>query len=146
MDGFHELGIVTMLALLEYMILGVMVGQARGKYGVEAPATTGNPDFERIFRVHVNTLEHLIVFIPAVWIFSVTINYHLGVILGRCSWPRASFTPRLYECRRQARPRRDRQRRNQWHPGPVQPDLADCEGTVSKVRASSIYSSTPTPR
>jgi glutathione S-transferase len=82
MDGFHELGIVTLLALLEYTVLGVMVGRARGTYGVEAPATTGNPDFERIFRVHVNTLEHLIVFIPAVWIFSLTINYHLGVILG----------------------------------------------------------------
>jgi glutathione S-transferase len=82
MDGFHELGIVTLLALLEYSVLGVMVGRARGTYGVEAPATSGNPDFERIFRVHVNTLEALIVFIPAVWIFSLTINYHLGVALG----------------------------------------------------------------
>lgn len=82
MDGFHELGIVTMLALLEYMILGVMVGQARGTYRVEAPATTGNPDFERYFRVHVNTLESLIVFIPAVWIFSMVVNYHFGVALG----------------------------------------------------------------
>ena len=82
MDGYHELGIVTVLALLEYTVLGLMVGRARGTYGIEAPATTGNPDFERIFRVHVNTLEALIVFIPAVWIFSLTINYHLGVILG----------------------------------------------------------------
>src|SRR5271170_6351399 len=82
MDGFHELGIVTMLALLEYLILGVMVGRARGTYGVEAPATTGNPDFERYFRVHANTLEALIVFIPAVWIFSFTVNYHFGVVLG----------------------------------------------------------------
>src|SRR5271169_5025788 len=78
----HALVIVILLALLEYLILGVMVGQARGTYGVEAPATTGNPDFERVFRVHANSLESLIVFIPAVWIFSVTINYHLGVILG----------------------------------------------------------------
>ncbi len=82
MDGFHELGIVTLLALLEYSILGMMVGRARAKYGVEAPATTGNPDFERYFRVHVNTLESLIVFIPAVWIFSLTVNYHFGVALG----------------------------------------------------------------
>jgi len=82
MDGYHELGIVTVLALLEYTVLGLMVGRARGTYGIEAPATTGNPDFERIFRVHVNTLEALIVFVPAVWIFSLTINYHLGVILG----------------------------------------------------------------
>jgi len=82
MDGFHELGIVTLLALLEYSILGMMVGRARAKYGVEAPATAGNPDFERYFRVHVNTLESLIVFIPAVWIFSLTVNYHFGVALG----------------------------------------------------------------
>jgi glutathione S-transferase len=82
MAGPHELEIVTLLALLEYSILGVMVGRARQKYGVEAPATTGNPDFERYFRVHENTLESLIVFLPAVWIFSLTVNYHIGVALG----------------------------------------------------------------
>src|SRR5271167_2377055 len=82
MYGYHELGIVTLLALLEYSILGVMVGQARQRYGVEAPVTTGNPDFERYFRVHENTLEALIVFIPTVWIFALSVNYHLGVLLG----------------------------------------------------------------
>ena len=82
MYGTHGLEIVTLLALLEYSILGMMVGRARQKYGVEAPATTGNPDFERYFRVHVNTLESLIVFIPALWIFSLTVNYHFGVALG----------------------------------------------------------------
>jgi len=82
LDGFHELAIVTLLALLEYSIFGVMVGRAREKYGVEAPATTGNPEFERYFRVHVNTLENLIVFIPALWVFSLSVNYHFGVALG----------------------------------------------------------------
>jgi glutathione S-transferase len=82
MGGTHELEIVTLLALLQYSILGVMVGRARQRYGVEAPATTGNPDFERYFRVHENTLESLIVFLPAVWIFSLTVNYHFGVALG----------------------------------------------------------------
>src|SRR5271169_2693943 len=81
-QGYHELELVTLLALLEYSILGVMVGRARQTYGVEAPATTGNPDFERYFRVHENTLESLIVFLPAVWIFSLTVNYHFGVALG----------------------------------------------------------------
>jgi glutathione S-transferase len=78
----RELELVTLLALLEYSILGVMVGRARVKYGIEAPATTGNPEFERYFRVHVNTLESLIVFLPAVWIFSYAVNYHIGVALG----------------------------------------------------------------
>jgi glutathione S-transferase len=78
----HALELVTLLALLEYSILGVMVGRARQTYGVEAPATTGNPEFERYYRVHVNTLESLIVFIPAVWIFSLRVHYHFGVALG----------------------------------------------------------------
>lgn len=82
MIGLHELEAVTLLALLEYSILGVMVGRARRTYGVEAPATTGNPEFERYFRVHENTLESLIVFLPAVWIFSLTVSYHFGVALG----------------------------------------------------------------
>jgi glutathione S-transferase len=83
MDGtYHELAMITVLALVEYSVLGTMVGRARQKYGVEAPATTGNPDFERYFRVHENTLESLMVFLPAVWIFSLTVNYHFGVALG----------------------------------------------------------------
>jgi|SRR5579863_9241706 glutathione S-transferase len=82
MAGTHELAIVTLLALLEYSILGLMVGRARQRYGVEAPATTGNPEFERYFRVHENTLEALIVFLPALWIFSMAVSYHFGVALG----------------------------------------------------------------
>ncbi len=82
MFGGHALDVVILLALVEYLILGLMVGRARQTYGIEAPATTGNPDFERYFRVHENTLESLIVFIPAVWIFSMTVNYHFGVALG----------------------------------------------------------------
>jgi glutathione S-transferase len=82
MLGGHALEIITLLALLEYSILVVMVGRARQTYGVEAPATTGNPDFERYFRVQANTLESLIVFIPAFWIFSLNVHYHTGVVLG----------------------------------------------------------------
>jgi len=80
--SYASLEIVTMLALLEYAALGLMVGRARAKYKVDAPATTGNPEFERYFRVHQNTLEALIVFIPAVWIFSLSVNYQIGVALG----------------------------------------------------------------
>jgi len=50
-----------MLALIEYFFFGIKVGQARGKYGVKAPATTGNEHFERYHRVHQNTLEQLVI-------------------------------------------------------------------------------------
>jgi glutathione S-transferase len=70
------------LALIEYLLLGFMVGRARGTYNVPAPATTGDPVFERYFRVHQNTLESLIVFIPALWLFATYLNIPIAIALG----------------------------------------------------------------
>ena len=66
--------IVVLLALLEYLFFGLRVGAARAKYGVKAPAVTGDPAFERYFRIHQNTLENLVVFIPAIWLFGLYIS------------------------------------------------------------------------
>jgi len=74
--------LVILLALIEYIVFAGLVGRARQKYGVRAPATTGNPDFERINRVHQNTLEALIVFIPAVWIFGLYLSPLWAAALG----------------------------------------------------------------
>ena len=60
--------LVTIAALLLYFYMGLRVGGARGKYGIKAPAITGNPDFERVLRVQMNTLEWLPIFLPALWI------------------------------------------------------------------------------
>ena len=62
--------IVTALALLQFMVFGFRVAKARGRYGVAAPAVAGNEIFERYFRVQQNTLEQLIVFLPALYVFS----------------------------------------------------------------------------
>jgi len=43
--------IVTALAVLQVPVFGFRVGKARGRYGVKAPAITGNETFERYFRV-----------------------------------------------------------------------------------------------
>lgn len=59
--------LVLMAALLEYMVFGVLVGRARGRHGLKAPAMVGHPVVERWLRVHGNTLEQLIVFIPSLW-------------------------------------------------------------------------------
>lgn len=61
---------MTLLAVLWLLITGIMVGRARMKYKVPAPATTGDPAFERAFRVQMNELENLVVFLPAMWIFA----------------------------------------------------------------------------
>ena len=74
--------VVMLLALIEYMVFAGLVGRARGQYGVHAPATTGHPTFERIYRVHQNTLEALIVFVPAVLIFACYLNFEWAAGLG----------------------------------------------------------------
>ena len=63
--------LVVLLAVLQFVVFGIFVGQARGKYGVAAPAMTGNEHFERAVRVHMNTLEQLVCFIPASLIATV---------------------------------------------------------------------------
>src|SRR5580658_10176188 len=76
------IALVILLALVEYMVFGFLVGGARARYKVAAPATTGHPDFERTFRVHYNTLELLVVFIPAIWLFGMYLNPRWGAIIG----------------------------------------------------------------
>jgi len=63
--------IVAVLALAQFLYFGIMVGRARGKYGVDAPATSGHEMFDRAFRVQMNTLELLVCFLPALLLADV---------------------------------------------------------------------------
>jgi glutathione S-transferase len=74
--------LTILLALLEYMVMGALVGRARGKHGIQAPAMTGHPEFERANRVHLNTLENLIIFIPSVWLFAMFVSVLWAAALG----------------------------------------------------------------
>lgn len=83
----HELVVlVTILALLVYLWTSVKVGQARVKYDIKAPATSGNPDFERAFRVQQNTLEQIVIFLPSLWLFQSLIGGIWGGVIGLV-WP-----------------------------------------------------------
>ena len=74
--------ILTVLVLLQYTWFGIQVGSMRGKHEVKAPAIVGAPEFERMFRVHYNTLEQLVVFLPAVWLFGFMVNHLWGAGFG----------------------------------------------------------------
>ena len=74
--------VVVLLAIVEYVVFGALVGRARTKYQVKAPATTGNEMFERYFRVHYNSLEQLIIFVPSVWLFATYISNPWAAGLG----------------------------------------------------------------
>ncbi len=78
----HYTAIVTLLAVALYFFLATRVALARGKYGVKHPAITGNLEFERIFRVHQNTLEWMPTFLVPLWLCAVYLNDAAAAVLG----------------------------------------------------------------
>jgi len=74
--------LVVLLNVLVLLASGLIVAHARDRHGIKAPATTGHPDFERAFRVQMNTLEHTVVFLPTLWIAATWGNPTWAGILG----------------------------------------------------------------
>jgi glutathione S-transferase len=74
--------LVTLLAVIFYFWLGFRVGQARATFGIKAPATTGHADFDRVFRVQMNTLEWMPVFLPALWLAAIYVSDIGAALLG----------------------------------------------------------------
>lgn len=74
--------IVTVLALIQYMYFGVQVGVVREKTGAKAPSSTGPEEFERANRVHLNTLEQLVFFLPLLWMYAHYVNPLWGAGFG----------------------------------------------------------------
>ncbi|WP_427852412.1 MAPEG family protein [Stenotrophomonas acidaminiphila] len=64
----HYVELVALLAVVQYLFFGAMVGHARGRYGVKAPAVSGHEGFERAYRVQMNTLELLVALLPALFV------------------------------------------------------------------------------
>ena len=80
--AFPLTGLATIAALLVFLGTGLRVGAARRQFGIKAPATTGDPDFERVFRVQMNTLEQLVLFLPALWLAAVVFADLWAAVLG----------------------------------------------------------------
>jgi glutathione S-transferase len=78
----HFTALVTLLAVFLYFWFGFQVGQARAKFGIKAPATTGNPDFERVFRIQMNTLEWMPIFLPAMWLAAIHVSDIAAALVG----------------------------------------------------------------
>jgi glutathione S-transferase len=74
--------VVALMVAIEYFVFIILVGAARGRYGVLAPSMTGHPVFERLVRVQNNTLEQLIIFYPSLWLFALYVNPRWAALLG----------------------------------------------------------------
>ena len=84
--AFPFTSIVLVLGLIVYLWMSFKVGGARGKYNVQAPATDGPPEFLRIYRAHMNTLEQLVVFVPGLVLFASAWGDMIAAIIG-VFWP-----------------------------------------------------------
>lgn len=73
---------IAILALLQFIYFGILVGKARGKYNIDAPAVSGHPEFERYYRVQMNTLEMLVFFLPTLYLFAEYVSPVIGAVLG----------------------------------------------------------------
>lgn len=82
MSSHAYVAIVTLLALLTYFWMGLEVGRARGKSGIQAPAMTGDPILERAIRAHYNTLEWLPLFLVPMWLFAIYWSDLIAAIIG----------------------------------------------------------------
>ena len=79
---FHYTALVTCLAILFYFFTSIQVSRARTAFGIKAPAITGHPDFERVFRVQMNTLEWMPIFLPSLWLFAIYISDPIAAAIG----------------------------------------------------------------
>ena len=78
----HYTTLITLLSLAVYFYAAMLTGRARQTYGVKAPATTGNENFERMFRAQMNTLEWLPLYLPALWLFALSVGDVPAAVLG----------------------------------------------------------------
>jgi glutathione S-transferase len=97
MIAYPLTALAILVALLVYFGLGAVVGQARAKYGVPAPAMSGHPEFDRRNRVQMNTLEQLALFVPAIFlavpVLGDPVAAGLGLLwsIGRVVYARAYY-------------------------------------------------------
>ena len=103
--GWPWTGLVTLLTLLVVFVLAYQVGMARGKYKVSAPLATGPDEFMRAFRVHANSVEFLVLFLPLLWMTALATRDEIAAIIG-VFWPisRIIYALGYYKEPRQRRP------------------------------------------
>ena len=86
MNDFVYPGILSSIALLVYYFTLLRAGMARGKFDIKAPSHDGPEEYVRHVRVHHNTLAHLILFLPGLWLFSFAVDPVWATIIG-ILWP-----------------------------------------------------------
>ena len=79
---YHLTALVTLLAIAFYFFTAINVSRSRTRTGVKVPAMSGHPDFERAFRIQMNTLEWMPIVLPSLWLFAIYISDAVAAGIG----------------------------------------------------------------
>ncbi|MGY8680620.1 MAPEG family protein [Bradyrhizobium sp. UFLA05-153] len=79
---YHLTALITLLAVAFCFFTGINVARSRARTGVKVPAMSGHPDFERAFRIQMNTLEWMPIFLPSLWLFAIYISDAIAAAIG----------------------------------------------------------------
>ncbi|TPQ40061.1 MAPEG family protein [Bradyrhizobium guangdongense] len=79
---YHLTALVTLLAVALYFYTSINVARSRAATGVKVPAMAGHPDFDRAFRIQMNTLEWMPIFLPSLWLFAIYISDAIAAGIG----------------------------------------------------------------
>ena len=96
-ENYPHTAIVLCLGLIVYVWVMLRVGAARAKHKISAPVMSGPPEFERVLRVHGNTLEQIVIFVPALVLFAAAWGDSPATLIGAL-WPigRVIYAVRYY--------------------------------------------------
>ena len=79
---FHFTALVTCFSIALYFYTSLGVSKARAAFGIKPPAISGDPGFERVFRVQMNTLEWMPIFLPSIWLFAIYVSDLAAALIG----------------------------------------------------------------
>lgn len=82
MHAYPGPALVTLATTLLLFGCAAYVGRCRIRFGVQAPATTGHPQFEIAYRIQMNTVENTLAFLPALWVFALALSGAWATALG----------------------------------------------------------------
>lgn len=82
MQLYYPVALVTLLSGLLLFAMALTVARTRANVGIPAPAMTGDPLLERTIRAHYNTLEWILIFLPALWMFAIYVSVAWAAGLG----------------------------------------------------------------
>jgi len=77
--------VATLIVVALMFWTSIIVGKARVKYEIKAPATSGHEMFDRAYRVQMNTLESAMLLLPSMWMYASLIG-DLGAGVSGAIW------------------------------------------------------------